>query len=127
MRLLAEWRVTVFGLLSWALPFIAAILFFGSSGQPVVPQPLFKSLMVVIGALVVVVLLALLFRRVRPTFAAGLAIGLYWMVLSLVLDVVILVPMWGESLTDYYSDIGVRYLVLPVIAAGMGFVGQRSA
>lgn len=124
--LFADWRVTVFGLLSWALPFVAAFPFFDRSGQLVIPQPLFKSLMVVIGGGVGLVLLVLIFRRIRPTLASGFAIGVYWLAINWILDLLILLPMSGTGVTAYFYDIGLRYLLLPMIAVAMGLVAQRA-
>jgi hypothetical protein len=118
--------VALFGLLSWAIPFVAAFAFFGPGGKLMVPQPLFKSAMVVIGGTVGVALLVLVFRRIAPTRANGLIVGLYWLVINLVLDFLVLLPMSGMGAGDYLMDIGLRYLLLPVIAVGMGMVGERA-
>jgi hypothetical protein len=118
-------RIILLGIASWLVPFVAAFPFFSRTGELVVPQPLFKSLMVVIGGGVGVLLLAAAFRRVTPTLASGVVIGCYWLVLNLVLDLAILVPMSGRGIGDYLMDIGLRYLLLPIISAGMGWVAQR--
>jgi hypothetical protein len=122
----ADWRVAVFGLLSWAIPFVAAFPFFSGPGELRVPLPLFKSLMVVIGGGVGTLLLVWAFRRVRPTLASGLAIGCYWLILNWALDLLILLPMSGMGVSTYVQDIGLRYLLIPVVAAAIGAVAQRS-
>lgn len=121
-----NWRTTVLGLLSWAIPFIAAFAFYDRIGTLVIPQPLFKSLMVVIGGGVGALLLLWAFRHVRPTLISGLAIGAYWLALNWVLDVMILLPLSGMSALTYFYDIGLRYLLLPIIAAALGAVGQTA-
>jgi hypothetical protein len=126
MPLLANWRVTVFGLLSWAVPFVAAFPFFSGPGELRIPQPLFKSLMVVIAGGVAVVLLVLAFRDIRPTLASGIAIGVYWLAINWILDLLILLPMSGMGVVAYFYDIGLRYLLIPIIAMAMGAVAQRS-
>ena len=83
--------------------------------------------MVVAGGAIGVTLLVFAFRRIKPTLRSGIAIGGYWLALNLVLDVLILVPMSGMTIADYVYDIGLRYLLLPLIAAGMGIVARRSA
>lgn len=127
MSIITDWRLWLFGILSWLIPFLAAFAFFDASGTLTIPQPLFKSLMVVTGSAAGVVLLVLAFRRVRATVWSGAAIGLFWLALNLGLDVLVLVPMSGSSLPDYFADIGLRYLVLPMVAAGMGAVAGREA
>jgi hypothetical protein len=123
--LFANWRVTVFGLLSWAIPFVSAFPFFSGPGQLRIPQPLFKSLMVVIGGGVGVLLLVWVFRHVRPTLTSGFAIGVYWLAINWALDLLILLPMSGMGAVAYFYDIGLRYLLIPIVATAMGAVAQR--
>lgn len=112
------------GILSWLVPFAAAFAFFGPGGKLMVPQPLFKSAMVVIGSAVGVYLLVRAFRTVSPQPGNGLMLGLYWLTINLVLDFLVLLPISRMEPIDYLMDIGVRYLALPVIAVGMGAVGR---
>jgi hypothetical protein len=126
-NIVLSWRVALFGVFSWLIPFLASFPFFDQTGQLLVPQPLFKSLMVVVGSGVGVVLLAWAFRWVRPNLTSGLLLGVYWLVINLVLDVAVLVPMSGMEIGFYFYDIGLRYLVLPIVAAAMGAVAERRA
>lgn len=120
-------RVTLLGVLSWAVPFLLSFLFFDQTGQLIVPKPLFKSLMVVAGGGVGVAFLVVAFRSIEATLWSGAVIGCYWLALNLILDFLVLVPMSGMAVADYLYDIGLRYLLLPIIAAAMGAVAQRSA
>lgn len=113
-------RTLLLGFASWAAPFAASFLFFGPHGALLIPQPLFKSLMILIGGACGAFLLLRAFRRMRPTFRAGLALGLFWLALNLALDLAILVPMAGMTLSLYVEDIGLRYLLIPIMAAAMG-------
>jgi uncharacterized membrane protein YpjA len=119
-------RTTVLGLVSWLVPFCFSFLFVNRSGQFLIPQPLFKSLMVVVFGTLGVALLAVAFRRVAQTAACGLALGSYWLLINLVLDLAILVPLTRMSVAGYFFDIGLRYLLIPAIATGMGAVAERS-
>lgn len=125
-RIFTDWRTTVAGLLSWAIPFFAAFPFFSPEGGLIVPQPLFKSIMVVVGTVVGVALLVWMLRRFGASLMVGLVIGLYWLLINWVLDIVVLLPMSGSSLTEWFYDIGIRYLSLPIVAAGMGWVGRKA-
>lgn len=124
LGLLRHHTVVLFGLLSWVIPFAVSFAFFGPGGKLNVPQPLFKSLMVVIAGAAGAFLLVRTFRRVPPTFGNGLVIGLYWLVINLALDFLVLLPLNKMKPTDYLMEIGVRYLVMPVVAAAMGLVGE---
>lgn len=126
LDILKNWRITLFGFLSWAIPFLLAIPFFDQTGQLAVQRELFKSLMVVIGGGVGVILLVMAFQRVQPTFASGAIIGLYWLAINLILDLCILIPMSGMDTTLYFIDIGLRYLLLPIISTAIGYVADRA-
>lgn len=125
MSLIANWKVWGFGLLSWLIPFVASLAFFDSSGTVVIAQPLFKSLMVVIGGGVGAALLVFVFRRIPATFKSGLVIGSLWLAINLLLDLAVLVPLSGSGVAGYFQDIGLRYLMIPIMAVAMGVVAQR--
>lgn len=127
MFALASWKVWVFGVLSWLIPFVASFGLYDASGALVVAQPLFKSLMVVFGGAAGAGLLVLAFRHTRASIASGLAIGALWLAINLILDIVVLVPMSGMSFAEYMPDIGLRYLLLPIFAVAMGAVAQQRA
>lgn len=118
-------RTVALGLASWLLPFLVSFLFIDRAGQFLIPQPLFKSIMVVLGGGIGTALLAIAFRQVTPTLRSGLALGLLWLCINLALDIVVLVPMMKVSVTTYVQDVGLRYLLIPIIAAGIGLVAER--
>ena len=126
MSLIANWKIWLFGLLSWLIPFIVSLAFFDSSGQVTIAQPLFKSLMVVIGGGVGAALLVWVFRRIPPTLRSGLIIGTVWLLINLAFDLVVLVPMSGTSIGAYVADIGLRYLMIPIMAVAIGMVAQEA-
>jgi hypothetical protein len=119
-------RNTLLGFLSWLVPFVASFLFFDRTGQLVIPQPLFKSLMVVVGGGFAVVLLVLAFRRMRLSWQSGLALGCYWLVLNLLLDLLVLVPLVGMPIGLYFEDIGLRYLLIPIISTAMASAATQA-
>src|SRR5580704_10494335 len=113
-------RIVGYGFLSWIVPFIVSLLFFGKSGQPLLPIGLIKSIMILIGASLGGVLLLRLFREFRPSLGSGIAIGSFWLVMNILLDLLILVPMTKMNLSQYFSEIGLRYLLIPIMAGAMG-------
>jgi hypothetical protein len=116
--------IFILGLLSWLIPFVASFVFFGPSGALWISQPLFKSIMVLVGGASGVWLLWLAFRRLPPTGSTGLAIGALWLVINLLLDALVLLPMSGMGFVPYFMDIGLRYLMLPLIAWAMGAMAE---
>lgn len=113
-------RTTLLGVASWLIPLLVSFLFFDRTGQLLVSQPLFKSIMVVVGGLVGVALLVVAFRRVIASSASALILGLYWLAMNLLLDLVVLVALFKTPLLFYLCDVGLRYLLIPIIAVGMG-------
>jgi hypothetical protein len=114
-----------YGFASWAIPFVVSLMFFERGGQPRLPIELVKSIMIVIGAASGGVLVLLLFRQIRPSLFRGTVIGSLWFVVNIVLDLVILVPMTKMSLGQYFSEIGIRYLLIPIMAGLMAAVSRR--
>ncbi|MFZ0802029.1 MAG: hypothetical protein WCB11_18495 [Terriglobales bacterium] len=118
-------KVAAYGLLSWLVPFIASFLFFGKSGQPMLSIGLIKSAMILIGASLGGFLLFRLFKESPPSFGSGIAIGSLWFLMNILLDLSILVPMTKMNLGEYFSEIGLRYLLIPIMAGAMGAVGSQ--
>ena len=117
----------LFGFLSWLIPFLASIPFYSMQGGLLVDVFLFKSIMIVVGSLVGTVLMVVLFLRIHESYLReGILIGFSWLLINWVLDALVLVPMSGMNAATYFSQIGIRYLVIPIIAIGMGFVLERT-
>jgi hypothetical protein len=119
-------RSTALGFLSWLVPFAVSFLFVDRTGQFLIPQPLFKSLTVVVFGGLGTALLVAAFRRIVPSTQTGLAIGLYWLGINLVLDLLILIPLIGVPIIAYFYDIGLRYLLIPIISTAIGAVAQNT-
>jgi len=87
MRASLLWIVP-FGLLTWLIPFVVSVPFYGAQGRPVIPIGVFKSLMIVVGSATGAWLLVRLFSQ-RPTFKrAGF----------------------------YFGEVGLRYCVIPIMS-----------
>jgi hypothetical protein len=117
---------SVLGFVSWLVPFVVSFLFVDRTGQFIIPQPLFKSVMVVLFGGLGTALLVLAFRRIQPTLRSGFILGCYWLAINLVLDLVVLVPLVHMPVVTYLYDIGLRYLLIPIIATAIGMVAQRA-
>ena len=123
----SDWRVWLGGLLSWALPFFGSFPFYDPATGLMIPLTLFKSIMIVFGALCGTALLVWVFRARRPDLAGAIAIGCLWLAINWGFDVVALLPMSGMAITTWFTDIGLRYLTIPIIATGMGLVAGKVA
>jgi hypothetical protein len=120
-------RTTLLGLASWLIPFAASFLFFDRTGQLVISQPLFKSIMVLVGGASGAALLVMAFRRIVASPASGFALGCFWLAINVVLDLATLVFLTKMPVELYVYDIGLRYLLIPIISTSMGSVAARAA
>jgi hypothetical protein len=116
----------LFGFLSWLIPFAVSILFYGPSGELVVPYSTFKSIIMVVGTITGCYLLFRYFKLVDIDFTRnGVIIGLSWFAINIVLDTVILIPIMKTTFVDYFMSIGLSYISIPVISITMGFLLER--
>ncbi len=119
-------RIVLLGFLSWFIPYIASFFFFSRQGVLQIDEGLFKSLMVVVGNLSGVWLLAIYFKKETGDYLRkGVIVGIVWLVMNWVLDFAALLPMSHQPLRDYFYQIGLRYLAIPIISIGMGYLLQR--
>ena len=114
----------LYGFLLWLIPFVIAIGIFTVRESN---RPLFESIMPVVLCLGAVVLSIAYFTRVENDLVrAGLIAGTVWLVMSVSLD--LLLFMWGPmrmTLGAYMADIGLTYLIFPIVTTGMGWVLER--
>ena len=115
-------RAILFGLLVWLIPFAVAFVIYPVRQSN---RFLFESIMPVTVALATVVFAVLYLRQVNGRFVReGLSIGLIWLIMCLAIDMPLMLlggPM-QMTLWEYIADIGVTYLMIPVITIGMGMV-----
>lgn len=110
-------RVTGYGLIVWFVPFAVAFALFGIHDSN---RPLFESLMTVTGVVTEVGVALLYFRGgSRPSAGDGLALGLLWMSISIVIDLPIFLAAFRMPLALYVEDIAVSYLAMPAITTGI--------
>ena len=89
------------------------------------PTGLIKSIMILIGASLGAFLLFRLFEEFPASLASGIAVGSIWFLMNIPLDLSILVPMTKMNWGEYFSGIGIRYLLIPIMAGAMGAVGSQ--
>ncbi len=127
MRQVLTLRNLALGLASWAIPFAASIAFYDRSGQLAIDIFLFKSIMIVFGGLVGAWLLLVAFGRLTPSFSNGLMLGLAWFAINCALDLAVMVILMGMDAGEWFTGIGLRYLMIPIMAASMGALAARSS
>jgi hypothetical protein len=115
-------KALLFGFFIWLIPFVVAFLIFPLRESS---RPLFESIMPVAVTAAVVWFGVLYFKGVKQDFVReGLMIGLLWLAISLIIDLPLMLsggPM-QMTLAEYVADIGVTYLLIPVVTVGLGAV-----
>ncbi|MFH0861507.1 MAG: hypothetical protein V1875_00620 [Candidatus Altiarchaeota archaeon] len=120
-------KIAVYGFVAWLIPFLLSIPFFSAEGRLIVDEHLFKSIMIIVGSLSAGLLLIDIFKDVKKEqIQEGFTIGVIWFVMNILLDVIVLLPMSGMAFGQYYAEIGMRYLAMPIMSLTMGAAIQVS-
>ncbi|MBU2444992.1 MAG: hypothetical protein KJ666_05390 [Bacteroidetes bacterium] len=114
----------LFALAVWVIPFVVAMFIFPIRESN---RPLFESIMPVAVCAAVVIFAILYFKKVESNFIKeGVLLGIVFFGVSIIIDLAMF--MWGPmkmSFGEYLSDIGVTYLLMPVITIGFGYLLQK--
>jgi uncharacterized membrane protein YpjA len=114
-------RNILYGFLAWLIPFVASFFFYTREGKLTIDVFLFKSIMIVVGSVSAAFLLVSYFKRINANhLREGVIVGLAWFGINIALDLLVLVPMSGMSISDYFPQIGLRYLVIPAMSIAVG-------
>jgi len=118
-------RAILLGCLVWLIPFVVS---FAASPLKETWRSLFESIMPLILVMTIVPLAVLYLRRVRTVLIKeGILLGVLWFAMSVVIDLpLMLSPPLNYSFVEYFADIGLTYLMMPVITAGIAFAASRS-
>jgi len=112
-------KALLFGFFVWLIPFVVAIIIYPIKDCN---PPLFESIMPVVISLVAVFFAIVYFKKVDDHFVMeGVQLGIIWFALCIILD--LLLFMWGPmemTFLAYMADIGLTYLMIPVITCGFG-------
>jgi hypothetical protein len=117
-------RAMGFGFLSWLIPFAISFILFPLKATN---ASLFCSLMSTVVAVTAALLSGLYFRNHRlHGVDEAMVLGVVWLSINLVMDY----PMFAYGLmqmtvAQYYSEIGVVYLLYPVFLAGAASIALR--
>lgn len=119
-------RRLIAAFLTWLIPFLVAIPFYGKNGALAIDVNLFKSLMIVVSSLVGAILIIWVFRSVESDYTREAVItGIVWLIANWVLDLIVLVGMLGMNPGEWAASIGLRYLMIPVMVIMAGIVSDE--
>ncbi len=118
--------VILYGILIWLGPFLISFLIFPLRDTN---RPLFESIMPLVLTLIVVFSSVLYFKKLDRRFIReGFIIGVIWFVINILIDLILFIPESPMQMTfsEYIMDIGLTYLIIPVITVGFGFLMRKS-
>jgi hypothetical protein len=109
-------RATVLGFLSWLIPFALSIVLFPLKRSN---APLFETLMPLVVLFTAIAMFQVYFRNRTVVTREAVLVGAVWLVFNVALDY----PMFAYgpmkmTAWNYYSDIGLGYLIFPAFAFG---------
>ena len=114
-------KISLFGFIVWLIPFIVSVAIFSIHETQ---RPLFESIMPIVITTCVVFFSILHFRITKTDFLReGFLLGIVWLLINIVLDLLLFMegPM-KMPLADYFKDIGLTYLIIPLVSVGFGFL-----
>lgn len=122
-----NWKaIMLFGFLIWLIPFVVSFFIFPLRSSS---RPLFESIMpVVLTSAVVLYTVRYLSKINREFVKEGIFIGIVWLIISLVIDLILFMPEspMQMTLSDYMMDIGITYLIILIIPAGLGYLMEKT-
>jgi hypothetical protein len=118
-------RALLLGSVSWFVPFLISFLVFPVKQWN---APLFATIMTLVVLLTAGVMLRFYFRGRAVAPSEALLVGVLWFVCNLVLDYPLFShgPMRMTAL-NYYSEIGLDYLIFPFFAFGAARLATSQA
>lgn len=91
-------------------------------------RPLFESIMPLVLTIVVIVLAYYYLKNLDVNYIKeGILIGIIWFIINIAIDLFMFLPPspMQLSLADYMMDIGLTYVIIPVITTGMGYMADN--
>jgi len=114
-------KIVLFGFLIWLIVFLISIALFSIHETQ---RPLFESIMPVVITACAVFFSIFYFRKTEANFLKeGVLLGVIWFAVNILFDLLLFMegPM-KMSLTDYMKDIGLTYLIIPIVSIGFGYL-----
>ncbi len=118
-------KIVIFGVLLWLVPFTVSFFIYPLKTAG---NPLFESIMPLTITIMIVSLTYLYLKNIETDFIKeGVLIGVVWFIINLAIDLVLFLPPspMQMSFKAYMADIGITYLMIPVITIGMGIMADN--
>lgn len=120
-------KIILYGVLVWLIPFAVSFIVFPLRTTM---RPLFESIMPLVLSIVVITLAYYYIKNLDSNFVKeGFIIGISWYIINIAMDLFLFMPAspMHMSFVDYMMDIGLTYVMIPVITIGMGFMADNKS
>ena len=120
-------KIVLFGLLVWLIPFMVSFFIYPLK-TPM--YSLFESIMSVLIAVAAVIFSYFYFKDIGANFVReGVVTGIVWFIIAIMIDLVMFMPAspMHMNFTEYMMTVGVKYLIIPVVTIGSGYLAQNKA
>jgi hypothetical protein len=118
-------KIVLFGFFVWLIPFVVSFFIYPLK-TPI--YSLFESIMSVLISVAAVLFSYFYFKDIGTNFVReGVVTGIVWFIIAIVIDLVMFLPAspMHMNFTDYMMTVGVKYLIIPVVTIGSGYVAQN--
>ncbi len=119
------YKIILFGFFTWLIAFVVSVLM---SPIRTTQRPLFESIMPIVITAYTVLFAILYLRNLKTGYLQeGILIGVAWFIINIVIDLPLFLfggPM-KMSFADYMMDIGLTYLIIPIVTFGLGLLLQQ--
>lgn len=116
-------KTVLLGVIAWAVPFVASFFVWDvNANAPSVSAVWFYALMSITGAIGFAVAAYLQFKNIRKdTVRQGFLTGITWYIELSALDLIVLVGLFGMTMTDYYHLL-ITYLTPMILCIAVGYI-----
>lgn len=116
-------KVGLLGFLTWLIPFVVSCFFYSRDGVPLFDIFLIKTIMIVLFSILGALLLIRYFKGITGDYLKeGIIVGVAWLMINWILDFVVLIPIARMGVVTYFTQIGLRYLMIPTMSIAMGYL-----
>ncbi|MDO9044940.1 MAG: hypothetical protein Q7U35_06505 [Methanobacteriaceae archaeon] len=120
-------KIILYGFLVWMIPFAISFVVFPLKTSM---RPFFESIMPLVLSMVVITLAYYYLKDLESNFVKeGFLMGILWFIINIAIDLLMFMPAspMQMSFLNYMMDIGLTYVMVPVITLGMGFMADNKS
>jgi hypothetical protein len=120
-------KIVIYGFLVWLIPFAVSFIIFPLKTSN---RALFESIMPLVLSIIVITLTYYYLKSIDSNYVKeGIMIGILWYIINIAIDLVMFLPASPMHMTfvDYMADIGLTYIIIPVITIGIGYMANSKS